>query len=73
MSEDHQNEPGPFEHEQGQESVVKEPKSPPPLDTVATIEEWWAREIHGSVLGRYTEAFNHVMGAVDRLKARFRQ
>lgn len=42
----------------------------PAPDIAALVDEWWRDVMPGSVLGRYTEAWNHVMGAVDELKRR---
>jgi len=47
------------------------PKNTPTSDDVgAAVDAWFNECIHGSVLGRYTECYNHVFAARDELKRR---
>ena len=40
------------------------------LDYNALVDEWFMETIHGTVVGRYTDAYNVVLAAKDDLKKR---
>lgn len=41
---------------------------PPPSQTDQIVERWFDEHIRGSIVGRDTQVWNHIMAAKNRLK-----
>jgi hypothetical protein len=58
-----------------EESAASEPtpEPTPPSDTDQVVDNWFNNHIRGSAVGRNTEAWNHLMSVIDRLKEDLRK
>lgn len=77
MSDDHPDAPvypvSEPEHEAPAPAPVQEPEpaaapSAPVHPTALIVDEWVRDHLHGSILGRSTEAWNHVQSVLPALK-----